>query len=253
MAGAPRGPSESWSPRASSWSAFVVNEMRVAQPLFPLTLLRIRGIAAADLIQLAAFGGFTGSFFFLTLYMQNVLGFSPIQGGSAYLPVTAVIMVTAGICSVLIGRTGTRPIIVVSALVASGGMFLLSRIPVDGTYTSDLLPGLLVMGVGRRGPAGDRHQRRQRWRPAGRRPDSPPGCSTPHSRSGPPWPSQCSRPWPPAGPTTCSRPAARHPSADSRLLPGRARRRDLRGRRRADRPVRPQHPHGHHHARGRGR
>jgi EmrB/QacA subfamily drug resistance transporter len=127
---------------------FVVNEMRVAQPLFPLSLLRVRGIAAADLIQLAAFGGFTGSFFFLTLYMQNVLGFSPIQGGSAYLPVTAVIMVTAGICSVLIGRTGTRPIIVVSALVASGGMFMLSKIPADGTYTSDLLPGLLVMGVG---------------------------------------------------------------------------------------------------------
>jgi MFS family permease len=129
-------------------AAFVVNEMRVAQPLFPLTLLRVRGIAAADLIQLAAFGGFTGSFFFLTLYMQNVLGFSPIQGGSAYLPVTAVIMITAGICSVLIGRTGTRPIIVVSALVASSGMFLLSRIPVDGAYASDLLPGLLIMGVG---------------------------------------------------------------------------------------------------------
>ena len=129
-------------------SAFVVNERRVAQPLFPFSLLRIRGIAAADLIQLAAFGGFTGSFFFLTLYMQNVLGFSPIQGGSAYLPVTAVVMVTAGICSVLIGRIGTRSIIVVSALVASGGMLLLSRIPVDGSYASDLLPGLLVMGVG---------------------------------------------------------------------------------------------------------
>ncbi len=129
-------------------AAFVANEMRVAQPLFPLTLLRIRGIAAADLIQLAAFGGFTGSFFFLTLYMQNVLRFSPIQSGSAYLPVTAVIMVTAGICSALIGRTGTRPIIVVSAVVASGGMYLLSRIPTDGSYIPDLLPGLLVMGVG---------------------------------------------------------------------------------------------------------
>ncbi len=129
-------------------AVFVVNETRVAEPLFPLSLLRIRGVAAADLIQLAAFGGFTGSFFFLTLYMQNVLGFSPIQGGSAYLPVTAVIMITAGICSILIGRTGTRPLIVISALVASGGMYLLSKIAVDGAYTSDLLPGLLVMGVG---------------------------------------------------------------------------------------------------------
>ncbi len=70
--------------------AFVFNESRAARPLFPLSLLRIRGIAAADLIQLAAFGGFTGSFFFLTLYTQGVLGYSPIQGGSTYLPVTAV-------------------------------------------------------------------------------------------------------------------------------------------------------------------
>jgi len=128
--------------------AFVFNESRAARPLFPLSLLRIRGIAAADLIQLAAFGGFTGSFFFLTLYTQGVLGYSPIQGGSTYLPVTAVILIAAGICSVLIGRTGTRPIIVVSSTVAAGGMYLLSRIPVDGNYASDLLPGLLIMGVG---------------------------------------------------------------------------------------------------------
>ncbi|MGA8246545.1 MAG: MFS transporter [Nocardioides sp.] len=128
--------------------AFVVNERRAAHPLFPLSLLGIPGIAAADLIQLAAFGGFTGSFFFLTLYMQGVLGFTPIQGGSAYLPVTVVIMVAAGISSVLIGRIGTRPIIVASALVSAAGMYLLSRIPVDGSYVPDLLPGLLVMGVG---------------------------------------------------------------------------------------------------------
>lgn len=128
--------------------AFVLNERRVAHPLFPLSLLRVPGIAAADVIQLAAFGGFTGSFFFLTLYMQEVLGFTPIQSGSAYLPVTVVIMVAAGVCSVLIGRIGTRPIIIVTALVSAGGMFLLSRIPVDGSYVSDLLPGLLVMGVG---------------------------------------------------------------------------------------------------------
>jgi EmrB/QacA subfamily drug resistance transporter len=129
-------------------AAFVAREARTEHPLFPLSLLRVRGLAAADLIQLAAFGGFTGSFFFLTLYMQNVLGYSPIKGGSAYLPVTLVIMITAGICSLLIGKTGTRPIIVASALVSAGGMFLLSRIPVDGSYLANLLPGLLVMGIG---------------------------------------------------------------------------------------------------------
>ena len=127
---------------------FVINESRVATPLFPLGLLRTRGIAAADVIQLAAFGGFTGSFFFLTLYMQNVLGFTPVESGSAYLPVTVVIVLTAGVCSLLIARTGTRPIVVAAALIAAAGMYLLSRIPTDGTYASDLLPGLLTMGVG---------------------------------------------------------------------------------------------------------
>lgn len=127
---------------------FVINELRVANPLFPLGLLRVRGIAAADVIQLAAFGGFTGSFFFLTLYMQNVLGFSPIESGSAYLPVTVVIVVAAGISAVLVGRIGTRPIIIVAALVSAAGMYQLSRIPTDGGYVSDLLPGLLTMGVG---------------------------------------------------------------------------------------------------------
>lgn len=128
--------------------AFVVNETRVAHPLFPLSILRIKGIAAADVTQLLAFGGFVGMFFFLTLYQQTVLGFSPIQAGSAYLPVTVVLTIAAGVTSVLIGRVGTRPIIVTGALVGAAGTFLLSRIPVDGNYVVDILPGLLIMSLG---------------------------------------------------------------------------------------------------------
>jgi EmrB/QacA subfamily drug resistance transporter len=128
--------------------AFVVVERRSRNPLFPFAIFRIKGLAAADATQLIAFAGFLSAFFFLTLYMQNVLGYTPIQSGSAYLPVTAGIVLAAGISTQLIPRIGTRPIIVAGALIAAAGMYLLSRIPVDGTYLRDLLPGLAVMSIG---------------------------------------------------------------------------------------------------------
>jgi EmrB/QacA subfamily drug resistance transporter len=129
-------------------AAFVAAELRSANPLLPLSVFRIRGLAAADTTQLIAFAGFLAIFFFLTLYMQTVLGYSPIQTGAAYLPLTFGVGVAAGIASQLLARVGTRPVIVAGALIASGGVYLLSRIPVDGSYLSDLLPGLLVVSLG---------------------------------------------------------------------------------------------------------
>jgi MFS family permease len=87
-------------------------------------------------------------FFFLTLYMQNVLGYSPIQTGAAYLPLTFGVGVAAGISSQLLGRLGTRPLIVAGSLIASGGVYWLSRIPVHGSYLADLLPGMMIMSLG---------------------------------------------------------------------------------------------------------
>jgi MFS family permease len=87
-------------------------------------------------------------FFFVTLYMQEVLHFSPIQAGLAYLPVTAAFAISAGISSQLIARLGTRPVTVGGALIAAAGIYWLSRVPVDGTYAADVLPGLLVMPLG---------------------------------------------------------------------------------------------------------
>jgi EmrB/QacA subfamily drug resistance transporter len=129
-------------------SAFVVNERRNRNPLLPLSIFRTRGLAAADATQLVAFAGFLAMFFFLTLYMQNVLGYSPIQTGAAYLPLTFGVGVAAGITSQLLARIGTRPLIVAGALIASGGVYWLSRIPVHGSYASDLLPGMMVMSIG---------------------------------------------------------------------------------------------------------
>jgi EmrB/QacA subfamily drug resistance transporter len=129
-------------------AAFVINEQRRRNPLLPLSIFRIRGLAAADATQLIAFAGFLAMFFFLTLYMQNVLGYSPIQTGAAYLPLTFGVGIAAGITSQLLPRIGTRPVIVTGSLIAAGGVYWLSRIPVHGSYFTDLLPGMMVMSIG---------------------------------------------------------------------------------------------------------
>ena len=128
--------------------AFVVNELRHRNPLAPLSIFKINGLAYADVTQLIAFAGFLAMFFFLTLYMQNVLHYSPIQTGIAYLPVCFAIGGAAGAASQLLGRVGTRPVIVAGALIAAGGIYWLSRIPVGGSYVSDLLPGMVIMSLG---------------------------------------------------------------------------------------------------------
>jgi EmrB/QacA subfamily drug resistance transporter len=129
-------------------AAFVINELRHRNPLAPLSIFRINGLAFADVTQLIAFAGFLAMFFFLTLYMQNVLHYSPIQTGVAYLPVCFVIGGAAGAGSQVLARVGTRPVIVAGALITAAGIYWLSRIPVGGSYVSDLLPGMVIMSLG---------------------------------------------------------------------------------------------------------
>jgi len=129
-------------------AAFVINELRAANPLAPLSIFRINGLGFSNVTQLIAFAGFLAVFFYLTLYMQNVLGYSAIQTGAAYLPLCFAIGIAAGISSQLLSRIGTRPVIVTGAVIAAGGMYWLSRIPVHGSFLSDLLPGMLVLSLG---------------------------------------------------------------------------------------------------------
>src|SRR5205807_31415 len=123
-------------------------ELRHRNPLAPLSIFRINGLAFADITQLIAFAGFLAMFFFLTLYMQNVLHYSPIQTGVAYLPVCVAFIVSAGTCSQLLPRLGTRAVIVGGSVIAAGGIYWLSRIPVGGSYVKDLLPGMVIMSLG---------------------------------------------------------------------------------------------------------
>jgi EmrB/QacA subfamily drug resistance transporter len=129
-------------------SAFVVNEQRQSNPIAPLSIFKVKGLAAANATQLTAIAGFYATFFFVTLYMQNVLLYSPLRAGAAYLPVTAGVAAASGVSSKLFPKVGTRPIIVTGALIASVAVYLLSRLPVHGSYVANLLPGLLIMSIG---------------------------------------------------------------------------------------------------------
>ena len=128
--------------------AFVLNELRSRNPLVPLAILRVKGLVAADLTQLIAFTGFFSMFFYATLYMQEILRYSPLKAGAAYLPITAGFAVAGAMASQLVTRIGTRPVVVAGCLVAAAGIWYVSRVPLHGSYLSDLLPGFLVMSLG---------------------------------------------------------------------------------------------------------
>ena len=108
--------------------AFVVNEQRNSNPLMPLSIFRVKGLAAADATQLVAVAGFLAMFFYLNLYMQNILGYSALQTGALYLPLTFAIGIAAGITPQLVSRVGTRPVIVSGAAIAAGGLYWLFRV-----------------------------------------------------------------------------------------------------------------------------
>jgi MFS family permease len=129
-------------------AAFVINEIRSRNPLVPFAILRVKGLVAADLTQLIAFSGFFSMFFYATLYMQEVLGYSPLKAGVAYLPITAGFTTAGGIASQLVTRIGTRPVVVAGCLIAAAGIYWVSRVPLHGSYAGDLLPGFVVMSLG---------------------------------------------------------------------------------------------------------
>ncbi|WP_344672178.1 MFS transporter [Catenulispora yoronensis] len=129
-------------------AGFLINEQWRDRPLIPLSIFRIKGLAAADATQVIAWAGFYSMFFFVTLYMQNVLGYSQLESGLSYVPTSVGIGVGSTLATKMFVRTGTRPIIVSGSLLAAGGILWLSRIPVDGSYLTNLLAPLVIMGTG---------------------------------------------------------------------------------------------------------
>jgi predicted MFS family arabinose efflux permease len=113
-----------------------------------LSIFKVRTLAVADVVLLLVASGLFGMFFFASLYVQEILGYSPLRAGLAFLPVTAGIVVGAGIAQPLVRRFGVRAVSVVGVLLAAAGLTVLTQVPVNGTYAADLLPGLIPMSIG---------------------------------------------------------------------------------------------------------
>jgi EmrB/QacA subfamily drug resistance transporter len=127
---------------------FVGIERRSKAPLVRLSIFRVRTLAAADVVLLLVASGMFGMFFFASLYVQEILGYSPLRAGLAFLPVTAGIVIGAGIAQPMIRRVGVRNVAVAGITLATVGMVVLTQLPVHGSYADDLLTGLLPMSIG---------------------------------------------------------------------------------------------------------
>ena len=127
--------------------AFVWIEARAAAPLLPLRIFRLRSLTASNLS--GVFSGVSFVVFFLgSLYAQQVLGYSAIETGAAFLAASLSIVVGAGIAQSLIGRVGVRPVVPSGFALATVGLVLLAQAPVDGDYFADLFPAFVIFGLG---------------------------------------------------------------------------------------------------------
>jgi hypothetical protein len=128
--------------------SFAVIEVRSSHPLLPIRVLADRNRAGAYLIMLCIATGLFGLFFFLTLFIQTVLGYSAIHSGIAYLPFAVGVVIASALASQLVPRVGARPLILAGAALVAGGMFWFSRLTEHAGYASDLLGPQLVCSFG---------------------------------------------------------------------------------------------------------
>ncbi len=129
-------------------AAFLVIESRSKYALMPLRIFRNRNRSGANLVMLCIGTAMFGMFFFLTLFVQHVWGYSALKTGVAYLPMVAMIMGMAGLSTQLVPRIGARPLLLAASAISAGGMFWLSRINEHSTYAGGLLGPMLVTAAG---------------------------------------------------------------------------------------------------------
>jgi EmrB/QacA subfamily drug resistance transporter len=128
---------------------FVAIEGRfAAHPLVPLRIFRSRTLSGANVVALLLGLALFAVFYFLSLYMQEVLGYSPLRAGLAYLPITVGIIVVSGVASQLIGRMGARWLLTIGMLITAAAFLLLARLPAHGSYVADILPAFIVLPLG---------------------------------------------------------------------------------------------------------
>lgn len=129
-------------------AAFVVVEARSRHPMMPLSLFGSRNFSGANLVTLVVYAALSGALFLLPVQLQRVSGFSPVEAGSALLPITAVMLLLSARMGRLASRIGPRLPMTVGPLTAALGLALLARVGADASFALDLLPALLVFGLG---------------------------------------------------------------------------------------------------------
>jgi MFS family permease len=128
--------------------AFIAQEARARAPMLPLSLFRERNFTIGNLATLTTYVGLGGVIFLLPVFLQEVSGYSPVQAGLALLPVTSLMIVLSRRFGALADRIGSRVLISLGALVAGCGLLLLVRVDRRADYVGELLPALLVFGLG---------------------------------------------------------------------------------------------------------
>jgi EmrB/QacA subfamily drug resistance transporter len=130
-------------------AVFVILQARFSKaPLVPLRIFRSRSVAGGNVVMLMMFGALFGSWYFETLYMQHVLGYSPLQAGLAFLPQTLLIAAGAQVTARLVPKFGPRPLILVGTLTAGAGLAWLAQATTDSTFLGGLLGPFVLIGIG---------------------------------------------------------------------------------------------------------
>jgi EmrB/QacA subfamily drug resistance transporter len=128
--------------------AFAIIERRSPSPLIPAGFLHRRSALVPNVLQLLLGVSAISTLFLLTLYIQQVLGYTPLQAGVAYLPLAGAVASATALANRLVGRLGPRPLAIAGLAIAAVGMTLMGRAPVGGEYAMDVLPAMIVVGLG---------------------------------------------------------------------------------------------------------
>src|SRR3954453_21408551 len=133
---------------AALLAGFAAIERRSRAPLIRLDIFRIRSLASANAVMLLVVSGMFATFFFVSIFVQEVLGYSPLKTGVAFLPLTGGIVIGAAIAQQLIRRIGVRAVALTGISLAAVGLLSLGGLPVAASYATNLLPSLLVLSIG---------------------------------------------------------------------------------------------------------
>jgi Na+/melibiose symporter-like transporter len=129
-------------------ASFIVIEMRSPAPLLPLRIFRARTLSAANATSAMVGAAAFGQFFLLALYLQQVLGYSAVRTGVAFIAITVTIVLLSNLAQSLTTRLGARPVLSAGLVLTAAGAALYAHMPAGGHYFWDVFPGLLVSGVG---------------------------------------------------------------------------------------------------------